>query len=301
MAKVLLVEDSPTQAVEIRLILEEGDHQVLHVSNGKLAMDVLEEHPIEIVITDLEMPEMNGLELVEAMKNDFKHIPAVLVTARGSEELASQALRKGAAGYVPKDHLQGLLNDTITDVLGVIRTDASFAKLIKTLQKSVFVFELPNDSGLISPLVGLLMQMIAGMDLIRGSELVRMGLAMEHALVNAMYRGNLELGPSVTPAHRAIVYDGATNDLIEKRKTTEPFKDRIVRVDAMACNQEIRIFIGDQGKGFDTSNVPGATDANVLDSESGQGLVLMASFNDELIFNDVGNEVTMVKRCDKDS
>ncbi len=155
MAKVLLVEDSPTQAVEIRMLLEEGAHQVMHVGNGRMAIDVLEQHPIDIVVTDLEMPEMNGLELVEAMQLGFEHIPAVLVTARGSEDLASQALQKGAAGYVPKNHLQKLLNDTITDVLGVIRSDASFAKLIATLQKNVFVFDLPNDPELISSVGGI--------------------------------------------------------------------------------------------------------------------------------------------------
>ncbi len=240
MAKVLLVEDSPTQAVEIRMLLEEGAHQVMHVANGRLALDVLEREPIELVVTDLEMPEMNGLELVEAMRLDFEHIPAVLVTARGSEEVASKALQRGAAGYVPKNHLQALLNDTIVDVLGVIRSDASFAKLIKTLQKNVFVFDLPNDSTLISPLIGLLMQVIAGMDLISGIELTRMGVAMEHALVNAMYRGNLALGPSVTPAHRAIVYDDATTNLIENRKNSEPYKDRVVHVEATAGKEEIR-------------------------------------------------------------
>jgi CheY-like chemotaxis protein len=262
-----------------------------------LALDVLEREPIELVVTDLEMPEMNGLELVEAMRLDFEHIPAVLVTARGSEELASKALQRGAAGYVPKNHLQTLLNDTIVDVLGVIRSDASFAKLIKTLQKNVFVFDLPNDATLISPLIGLLMQVIAGMDLISGIELTRMGVAVEHALVNAMYRGNLALGPSVTPAHRAIVYDDATTNLIENRKNSEPYKDRVVHVEATAAKDEIRILIRDEGKGFNTSDIPAAGDPKVLDSESGRGLVLMASFTDELIFNETGNEVTLVKKC----
>jgi len=299
MAKVLLVEDSPTQAVEIRMLLEEGAHEVLHVANGRLAVDILEQQPIELVVTDLEMPEMNGLELVEVMKMDFEHIPAVLVTARGSEELASKALQMGAASYVPKNHLQALLNDTITDVLGVIRADASFSKLIATLQKNVFVFDLPNDASLISPLVGLLMQVIPGMKLISGSDLVRIGVAVEHALVNAMYRGNLELGPSVTPAHRAIVYDDATTDLIEQRKTTQPYKDRRVHVDAVLSKEEIRILIRDDGNGFDTSKVPASGDSKVLDTESGRGLVLMASFTDELLFNAGGNEVTLVKRCNQ--
>ncbi len=128
---------------------------------------------------------------------------------------------------------------------------------------------------------------------------MRVGVALEHALVNAMYRGNLELGPSLTPAHRAIVYDDATSDLIEKRKSTEPYKNRRVYVEASASKEEIRIIVRDEGNGFDTSKVPAHGDAKVLDTEAGQGLVLMSSFTDEMIFNNPGNEVTLVKRCNK--
>lgn len=301
MARVLLVEDSPTQAVEIRMLLEEGAHEVRHVANGRIALDVLADEVLDLVVTDLEMPEMNGLELVESMRLDFMHIPAILVTARGSEELAAQALQKGAAGYVPKNHLQSLLNDTITDVLGVIRTDASFAKLIAKLKKNVFVFDLPNDADLISPLVGLLMQVVSGMELLGGTDLVRLGMAIEHALINAMYRGNLALGPSVTPPHRALVYDDATSDLIERRKSETPYMDRLVHVEATASEDEVRVLIRDCGKGFNTSKLPDAADPKVLDSDSGRGLVLMKSFTDELIFNEKGNEVTLVKKVKKAS
>lgn len=298
MAKILLVEDSPTQAVELRMLLEEGAHEVRHVANGKIALDILANEVLDVVVTDLEMPEMNGLELVESMQLDYPHIPAILVTARGSEDLAAEALQKGAASYVPKNHVHTLLNDTITDVLGVIRTDASFSKLISTLQKNLFEFEMPNDADLISPLVGLLMQVVSGMDLLGGTGLVRLGVAVEHALINAMYRGNLELGPSVTPPHRALVYDDATTDLIERRKSEAPYKDRTVYVEAVACKKQVRVLIRDCGKGFNINNVPDAANPKILDSDSGRGLVLMKSFTDELIFNDRGNEVTLVKKCD---
>jgi CheY-like chemotaxis protein len=297
MAKVLLVEDSATQAVEMRMLLEEAHHDVLHVGDGHQALAALATHAIEIVITDLDMPGMNGLELVEAMKVDFEHIPSVLVTAKGSEELASKALRRGAAGYVPKKHLQALLNDTIVDVLGVVRTDASFSKLIATLQKNVFVFDMPNDASLISPCVGLLMQVESGMQLLNARDLVRVGVATEHAIINAMYRGNLALGPSVTPPHRAIVYDGATTPLIENRKADAAYKDRRVHVEATAGKDEIRVLVRDQGKGFDISKVPEPDQTQSLDTETGRGLVLMRAFMDELDFNETGNEVTMVKRC----
>ena len=66
--------------------------------------------------------------------------------------------------------------------------------------------------------------------------------------------------------------------------------------EATASTDEIRILIRDQGKGFDTTQVPGPGDSKVLDTESGRGLVLMASFMDELTFNESGTEVTMVKK-----
>lgn len=296
MARVLLVEDSPTQALEMKMLLEDGSHTVECVGNGKLAVDKLNSDSIELVITDLDMPEMNGLELVEVMQESFDHIPAILVTARGSEELAAKALQKGAASYVPKNHLSTLLNDTITDVLGVIKTDASFAKLISTLQENKFVFRLENDASLISPLVGLLMQVASGMELIGGTGLVRMGTAIEHAVVNAMFRGNLELGPSVTPPHPALVYEDATTELIEKRKQSSPYKERRVHVEAIAKKSEIRILVRDEGFGFDTTKIPQPDDPKALDSESGRGLVLMRSFTDEMTFNLEGNEVILVKR-----
>lgn len=299
MAKVLLVEDSPTQAVEITALLQEAAHEVRHVHNGREGLEALANDSLDIVVTDLEMPDINGLQLVEAMRMDFAHVPAILVTGKGSEMLAAEALQKGAASYVPKTHMRALLNDTITDVLGVIRADESYAKLINTLTKNVFVFDMPNDAELVVPLVGLLMQVVSGMNLLSGMELVRLGVATEHAVLNAMYRGNLELSREQTPSHRAMLYDDATSAAVDERKQQAPYKDRKVHVEFIATEFAIRAVIRDDGKGFDTSKLPQAGDPEILESEGGRGLVLMASFVDQVIFNDQGNEVTLIKRCAK--
>ncbi len=296
MARVLLAEDSRTQAFEIKMLLEDASHEVELAENGRIALDTLAEGPFDVVITDLEMPEVNGLELVETMQLEFEHIPAILITNRGSESLAAEALRKGAASYVPKTHLKTLLADAITNVLGVVRSDASYAKLIATLKKNVFVFDLPNDGELINPLVGLLIQVVSGMGTLGGVQLVRLGVAVEHALLNAMYRGNLELSREQTPSDQAIVYDDATSEEIQERLATAPYRDRTVHVEVTASESEVRVTVTDQGNGFDTSNVPVAEKPSALESEGGRGLVMMSSFVDELHFNDRGNEVTLVKR-----
>lgn len=303
MAKVLLVEDSPTQAVEMTMLLEAAKHEVIHVANGRLGLEELRRKSLDVVITDLEMPELNGLQLVEQMRVDFSHIPTILVTGHGSEELAAEALQLGAAGYVPKNQMAQSLNETIIDVLGVIRTDASYARLISTLRKNVFAFELPNDPLLIQPLIGLLMQVSAGMELLPSVDMVRMGVAVEHAIANAMCHGNLELTTEQCPSHHEMARDGILSDEMEDRLSRSPYKDRVVEVEATATSHEIRVRIKDSGKGFDTSTVPkpGKMEAQaVFDQDAkpqGKGLVLMTNFVDELTFNAEGNEVTLVKRC----
>ncbi|MEE2935690.1 MAG: response regulator [Planctomycetota bacterium] len=121
MAKVLLVEESSTQTVEMRMQLEEGTHPFKHIGNGRQAIKVFSDEMLDLVVRDLERSEMSGLELVEAVTVDFPHISAVVVTAQGSEDLASKTLHMEAVGYVSKHHLQTMLNDTVTDGLGAFR------------------------------------------------------------------------------------------------------------------------------------------------------------------------------------
>lgn len=296
MARVLLVEDSPTQAVEMTMLLEEGHHSVMHVENGRLALEALAEHSLDVVVTDLEMPECNGLELVQRMRVDFSHVPAILVTSQGSESLAVEALQFGAAGYVPKREMKTLLNQTIADVLSVLQSDESYSILISTLTKNVFEFDMPNDPSLIAPLTGLLMQISSGLQVFGGMELVRLGMATEHAVLNAMYRGNLELTRDQTPLDNAIIHEDATNDVVESRKNESPYCDRRVYVAATATKEEIRIVVRDSGNGFDTSTLPEPGNPDMLDTSGGRGLVLMTSFVDSVAYNEKGNEVTLVKR-----
>lgn len=303
MARILLVEDSPTQAAQIRILLEAANHDVAHALNGRLALEQMHSRSFDIVVTDLEMPELNGLQLVERMREEFSHIPTILVTGHGSEELAAEALQLGAAGYVPKSRIDEMLNNSIVDVLGVIRTDASYAKLISTLRKNVFVFELPNDPMLISPLVGLLMQVSSGMELLPSIDMVRLGVAVEHAVANAMVHGNLQLPQGQCPSHHDLARYGEITPAMQQRLKESPYRDRTVRVEAIAQTDQIRVIVTDQGDGFDTTTVPkkGQFDPRSLsedgDAPRSQGFILMTSFVDELVYNEKGNQVTLVKRC----
>ncbi|MEO8269877.1 MAG: response regulator, partial [Aureliella sp.] len=118
-ALILVVDDSPTQALCMRRLLQ-GCFDVMTVANGKLALAAIHEKVPDLVVTDLHMPEMDGLELVEALREEHPALPIVLTTSQGSEEIAWQALRRGASSYVPKRHLRKELLPTVARFVSML-------------------------------------------------------------------------------------------------------------------------------------------------------------------------------------
>ena len=104
---VLIVDDSlPMRGVIKKIINASGFNvnQFFEASNGKQALTILNQEWLDLVLTDYNMPEMNGLELLGAMKkiDTFKSIPVVMITTEGSRQRIDEFLEKGAADYIKK-------------------------------------------------------------------------------------------------------------------------------------------------------------------------------------------------------
>ena len=81
---------------------------VKYAGDGLEALTALKHGAPSIVLTDLQMPNMNGLELVDEIAANYPMVPVILMTSQGSEEIAIEALRRGAASYVPKRNIESL-------------------------------------------------------------------------------------------------------------------------------------------------------------------------------------------------
>ena len=298
MPNILLVEDSATQAMQMRILLESAGHEVTCADDGVKAIDCLNEHSYELVVTDLEMPAKNGLELVQQMQLEFSHIPSVLVTARGSEQLATEALQCGASAYVPKSMLETLLLKTVEDVLGVLRTDQTYARLIDCTVQNHFVLCLPSEPGFIGPAVDLAIQIAAGMELLSGSQLHRVSSAVQEALRNALYRGNFELSPEMWMDEEAFDQANiAVQPIVAQRMEEEKYRDRKILFDVLLSKPLVKVVITDEGPGFDAAKIPSKGDPSALALEGGRGLILIQAFMDEVHFNERGNQISMIKYC----
>ena len=108
---ILLVEDEYDVREYIKDSLVDHYH-ILEAKNGRLALDIIRENEPDLIVSDIMMPEMDGLELTHTLKTDLKtcHIPIILLTAKASQEQKLEGLEEGADSYIPKPfnsrHLQ---------------------------------------------------------------------------------------------------------------------------------------------------------------------------------------------------
>ncbi|MFN0055962.1 MAG: response regulator, partial [Planctomycetales bacterium] len=189
---VLVVDDSNTdRRLAVGLLQKSPDYTVLEASDGRAALEQLELHLPDLVLTDMMMPRMNGLELVAQVKEQYPLVPIILMTSQGSEEIAVEALQKGAASYVPKRALATDLLETIDRVLLASQESRGHARLIGRLTRFEYAFNLESDLTLVCAVASYLREEAIRLRFCSRSDCLRLGVALEEALLNAYYHGNL--------------------------------------------------------------------------------------------------------------
>jgi CheY-like chemotaxis protein len=294
MVAVLVVDDSPIDRRLAQRILERGDGLTVQcASNGSEALDLIRKQPPDIIVTDLQMPELDGLELVGLVRSSFPLVPVVLMTAHGSEQIAVQALQNGAASYVPKARLGNDLRDTVFSVLAVARADRTNDRLFDCLKLTTMRFELDSDPALVFPLVDHIQQLVGRLKSMDDTGRIRVGIAVEEALLNALYHGNLELSADDLSQARDVTGNAAS--LIQERMNTAPYSKRKIEVTLEFSPTSVKVSIRDEGPGFDPASAVGSALPAAIEKPSGRGLLLIRTFMDDVQFNAQGNQITFVK------
>lgn len=99
---ILIVDDEPKMRHILRIILEEAGYSIQEAQDGAEALDIVSQHHCGVVFTDLKMERMNGMGLLQRIKENHPEIPVVVLTAFGSIESAVEAMNKGALDYITK-------------------------------------------------------------------------------------------------------------------------------------------------------------------------------------------------------
>lgn len=117
--KILIVEDSPTQAAQLAKILTDNGYKVVHASNGQQALDLLKNTKPEVIISDVIMPEMDGYELCTSVKQDsqLREIPFVILTSLSDPADVLRGLECGADHFITKPYKENYLISRLSYLL----------------------------------------------------------------------------------------------------------------------------------------------------------------------------------------
>ena len=202
-----------------------------------------------------------------------KGTPAGLLTTMGIGEMPISNVPQGVA----------TLSGPVRSIARVSRTAPVWKNEWSTTGSQV--------APMIGPLVNYLHRTIRAVGLCDRADGIRLCVALEEAINNALFHGNLEISSQL----RTTDTD-AYQELVKERIQTTPFRERSIHVQAKFTKEGGTFIVRDEGSGFDPDSLPDPTDPANIENASGRGLLLMRTFMDSVEFNSIGNEVTMVKR-----
>src|SRR6266404_1833208 len=174
---VLVVDDSPVDRRLTGGLAEKCGLRAIYAVDGQDGLAAIAKEAPAVVLTDLQMPNMTGLELVEAIRSDYPSVPVILMTAQGNEEIAIAALRAGASHYLAKRNLRDELPDVLRQVLQAAKADRRKENLLGRIEHLECRYVLENDPAFVPLLVAQLQEQVERMGLCDKSRRIRLGVA----------------------------------------------------------------------------------------------------------------------------
>ena len=261
---VLVVDDDQDVLSTLAEILTELRLHPITAENGLDALDVLKTRSIDLMITDLMMPRMNGFELILRTRQLNVNIPIAVISGHGEVRNVVNALSQGAYNFITKPFTIREIENIVKRGLRLREFSLGTHRLLEGIRNSTEM-SIPSYPHLL-PSVGLYIVRECQW---RGIEdetfLSNISICVDELLNNALMHGN---------------------DLDETKKIFV----------TMAFDQEkVTVSIEDQGEGFDYKKIVSEFTDNADTLPAQRGLFIVHYLMDEMFFSDKGNKVTMVK------
>ncbi|MFG0334210.1 MAG: ATP-binding protein [Maioricimonas sp. JB049] len=292
MTNLLILHACPQSRLAIQQLLASEEDWCTSVSTAAdEALELIRQGPIDVVVADLETIGDGCGDFVKRARQASSSMPLIVTSAPGCENLVVDALEAGAANYLPSHFVSDRLVQVISSTLATSQLVRRRNKLLGTMDFSHTQFMIPNDLAMVSAIRDRLQSSLALFGICDDSEQIQVGIALDEALANAYYHGNLEVSSELKEQG-----DNLFEQTARERLATAPYNRRRIFVEEYLTREEARFVVRDEGPGFDVTQLPDPRDVSNLAKRSGRGVMMMRYFMTEVIYGEKGNEVTLVKR-----
>ncbi len=127
-AKIIIIDDEKRICHNVKKILSKNNYDVSYATSAKAALEKMAKEAFSLLISDVVMPKMNGLELLKLVKNQWPLTKVIMITAYGATDTALKSMRLGALDYIPKPFTPDQLRSAVEQALGDKLVEASVSK-----------------------------------------------------------------------------------------------------------------------------------------------------------------------------
>ena len=291
MSRILVINDERALGQRITALLAASvDWEPEYSATVEDAVARLQAEDYGLVVMDLLLADADDRKPLRQVIETNPLRPVLLTGTDGRVDQLVGALQTGAAGFVHTARIDIDLLDNINRVMSAAHRNQIHARLLDCMTTSTTTFRIDNDPLLLPPLLTRFQASVTLFEVCNPADRTRIGIALEEALSNALYHGNLEVSSKLREKSLEDYYD-----LAGQRRFSEPWSSRRITIVETLTHDYARFVIRDDGPGFDTALLNVEPDENNLEAVSGRGLLMMRSFMDEVRYNDKGNEVTLTK------
>ncbi|MBU2470438.1 MAG: response regulator [Proteobacteria bacterium] len=261
---VLVVDDeSMITELLVRLLSEKG-YEVSSATDGSEALDFLRGRACDLVISDVRMPRLDGLQLLKALKDLNPRLPVIMISGYDDTTTVVSALKAGAENFLAKPLDLDELDQVVAKTLSMASIRPRSCPLPSVRQTTAM--EAPSRPECVRDLLYQISLSAVAVGFAAHDLENNLKLALSEAITNAMEHGNQ--------------WD----------------ESRPVEVQVSLDQFEMRVTVRDKGRGFNHRRMLNPTSSEHILSERGRGIFLANAILDEVIYNQAGNQVTLVKR-----
>jgi YesN/AraC family two-component response regulator len=289
--KILIVEDDYGSREFLYSLIKLEGFDVEMAINGEDGLEKHASYNPDLIICDIQMPKMDGLEMLSRLRKDKSDTFFIITTAFGSEDYAIDALRLGANNYlkkpIDKKSLIGLIKKYKSIIDHRLLTKKAEGKIIEKELKIAFETNIEHVSAIVSQLLS---EISVSFD---DSERTNIELGLDELITNSIEHGNL----GITFEEKVYAADSNRIPELYKEKMENPeLAKRKIYVDFKQKDGYCEWIITDEGKGFDWKSIPDPTQGAQLMELNGRGIFITNFLFDEMEYMGNGNQVRVRKK-----
>ena len=290
---VAVVDDEEEIRSVLNKKLSKLGMNVITLSGAEDLLDIIKnnETAIDLVISDIKLPGIDGIELLRHLDKLDNPTPVLLITGHGSIEHAIQALRYGAYDFIRKPFDLNEITSSVNRILRGKREEKLTDNLGQYILYEKRLFEIPSDSTACNVITYILTKDLTAAGFCNRTTTGNISLALKEAIDNAIIHGNLEISSEI------IENDGIKEfyDEVKKRRNFKKYSGRKVTVYYELVHDYVEYIIEDDGQGFDYDLLPDPRDPENFFKNSGRGLLIIRTLMDEVDWNAKGNTIRLRK------